>query len=313
MIAETPALRRACDGGSRKSFFALRLAGWTKRPAGRHNFTPGEAILAEVNVLVPFLKWAGGKRWLFSADFIERLPAYQRYIEPFLGGGAGFFALNPPTSILADINPELIELYRIVRNFPTKLSLALARHQAAHCSRHYYEVRASTPTGQVDRAARTLYLNRTCWNGLYRLNQAGLFNVPIGTKTAVLLATDDFSSISRRLKKAELLVRDFEDVVKLAKEGDLLFVDPPYTVHHNLNGFIKYNEKIFSWDDQVRLAAAVAQASRRGASVIVTNANHSSVRDLYSHLGCLEVAKRSSVISGKSSGRALTSELIVRI
>lgn len=263
--------------------------------------------------LAPFLKWAGGKRWLFTSEFIERLPQYNRYIEPFLGGGAGFFALNPPTSILADVNPELIELYRTIRDFPGELTEWLHRHQSAHSEAHYYEVRASVPADQIIRAARTLYLNRTCWNGLYRLNRAGEFNVPVGTKTAVIMPTDDFHSTASRLRNADLRVSDFEAVIADADDGDLVFVDPPYTVRHNMNGFVKYNEKMFSWADQVRLAAAVNDAAQRGASIVVTNADHASVRELYSGIGCFEVAQRASVISGKSSGRAPTSELIVRV
>ena len=263
--------------------------------------------------IAPFLKWAGGKRWLFAADFMQRLPTFDRYIEPFLGGGAGFFALAPKRAILSDVNSELIELYRTIRDFPEELKSCLIGHQASHCDEYYYEVRANVPEKQIERAARMLYLNRTCWNGLYRLNRAGQFNVPIGTKTNVLLPTDDFLAASNRLKNAELRVSDFETVLAEAGANDLVFVDPPYTVRHNMNGFVKYNERIFSWSDQVRLATTVDEAAKRGASVIVTNANHPSVRELYESFGHLEVAHRASVISGKSSGRTSTSELIVRI
>lgn len=269
--------------------------------------------MSETGVMLPFLKWAGGKRWLFDSEFRSSLPPYRRYIEPFLGGGAGFFALQPSTAVLSDVNPELIDLYTVVRDNPQALQTHLAAHQARHCPDYYYAVRQDVPFDDIERAARTLYLNRTCWNGLYRLNREGSFNVPIGTKTAIVLPTDDFIRASMLLGRVELLQSDFEPVVDRATSGDLLFVDPPYTVKHNLNGFVKYNEKVFSWADQVRLRDAIARAAGRGAAIILTNADHASVRELYQGLGSLDAVARASVISGKTSGRTATSELLVRL
>jgi DNA adenine methylase len=260
--------------------------------------------------VLPFLKWAGGKRWLFDQEFINGLPAFEQYIEPFLGGGAGFFALNPKKAILSDINANLIELYEVVRDHPSDLEKSLAAHQAAT---YYYEVRSANPSTPILRAARMLYLNRTCWNGLYRLNKEGVFNVPIGTKTAVLLDTDDFTAASDALKNCELLACDFGVTIDKAVSGDLVFVDPPYTVKHNLNGFVKYNENIFRWQDQIRLRDAIFDASERGAAIILTNANHHSIKDLYKDFGEHVEISRCSVISGKSSGRADVTELVVRL
>lgn len=263
--------------------------------------------------MTPFLKWAGGKRWLFNKPFIETLPPHRRYIEPFLGGGAGFFAIKPTVALLSDVNVELISLYEVIRDDHVALKDALSVHQERHCSTYYYEVREEEPADKVARAARMLYLNRTCWNGLYRLNRTGKFNVPIGTKTMVLQPSDDFSSTSALLSRATLRSCDFAETIDEATEGDLLFVDPPYTVKHDNNGFVKYNEHIFSWKDQERLKAAIVGAVGRGASVIVTNANHDSVKDLYSGIGRSSVVDRASVISGKSAGRSAVSELLVRI
>jgi len=261
----------------------------------------------------PFLKWAGGKRWLFTSSFIEKLPPFRRYIEPFLGGGAGFFALQPNSAIISDINSDLIELYRLLRDEPEAMGLAMSEHQEKHSKEYYYSMRAALPSDPVGRAARTLYLNRTCWNGLYRLNRKGEFNVPIGTKNSIVIPGEDFGAISRILQKAEIHAQDFEKTIECAQEGDLLFVDPPYTVKHNINGFVKYNESIFSWSDQLRLRDALDSARRRGASIIVTNADHASVKELYSDLGALSSVSRSSVISGKSTGRATITELMVVI
>lgn len=135
--------------------------------------------------MLPFLKWAGGKRWLFTFDFLGSLPSHERYIEPFLGGGAGFFALKPKNALLADLNPDLINAYSVVRDNPRELRIALEEHQSRHSDDHYYAVRASKPDDALGRGARFLYLNRACWNGLYRVNQLGNFNVPKGTKTSM--------------------------------------------------------------------------------------------------------------------------------
>ena len=163
----------------------------------------------------------------------------------------------------------------------------------------------------VKRAARLIYLNRTCWNGLYRVNRQGEFNVPIGTKTQVLLESDCFSAISDQLRMTEIRHSDFEATIDEASVGDLVFVDPPYTVKHNLNGFLKYNDKIFSWQDQVRLRDAVDRASGRGAYIVVTNANHKSLRDLYAGFSQAPLA-RQSVLSGLAKSRGLTEELLIR-
>jgi DNA adenine methylase len=263
-------------------------------------------------ILLPFLKWAGGKRW-FAERCMHLVPeTFERYIEPFLGSGAMFFALRPKQAILSDLNTDLINCYRAVRDAPMAISDMLTAHHANHSEDHYYKVRADKPDEPVMRAAWFLYLNRTCWNGLYRVNRKNEFNVPIGTKSAVVLHSDDFVASSRILRRAELENRDFEQTLALAGAGDFVFVDPPYTVKHNLNGFVKYNDKIFSWADQVRLRDAVVEAARRGASVLVTNANHASIREIYDGVGCMEVARRASVLAANSKHRVQTDELVIR-
>lgn len=260
----------------------------------------------------PFLKWAGGKRWLFTPDFLASLPKYERYIEPFVGGGAGFFKIEPENAIISDVNHDLITLYRVVRDRHKDLERALEVHQCLHSSSYYYMVREQDPENEIERAARFLYLNRTCWNGLYRLNRQGKFNVPIGTKDKVLFDDDDFLRASEILSRADIRHSDFEAVVDEAVEGDLLFLDPPYTVAHNMNGFVKYNEKIFSWNDQIRLRDSVLRAIERGAMVILTNADHESVREIYDGIGWGCSVERPSIISGKSEGRCGVTEFLMR-
>jgi DNA adenine methylase len=260
----------------------------------------------------PFLKWAGGKRWLVSSH-AQLLPkTFNRYYEPFLGGGAIFFSLRPADSTLSDLNQELIDCYIAIRDECDSVERLLADHHVKHCKQHYLEVRSSKPEGPVERAARMIYLNRTCWNALYRVNLKGEFNVPIGTKQNVLLPSDNFSDVSSALKNSIICHRDFETIVDEAHKGDFIFADPPYTVKHNFNGFVKYNEKIFQWSDQVRLSKCLIRASNRGCKILLTNANHQSIVDLYE--GCFEFIplERNSVIAASSSKRGKYEELIIR-
>lgn len=259
----------------------------------------------------PFLKWAGGKRWLFESGQFT-LPHFNgKYIEPFLGGGAVFFQNRPKKAVLSDANARLIELYMAVRDHVEELEEKLQEHADKHSAEYYYEIRAKKFKKLVSRAAQFLYLNRTCWNGLYRENSKGQFNVPIGTKQTVIFETDDFPAWSQALKNTRLEHRDFELAINEAEKGDFIFVDPPYTVMHNLNGFVKYNQNIFAWEDQLRLRSALERAYTRGAHFAMTNADHESVRELYNGFGHHKQLRRYSVIAGKSSHRAQSSELLV--
>jgi len=261
--------------------------------------------------ITPFLKWAGGKRW-FVSGFNDLIPRnFDRYIEPFLGGGAVFFHLQPKVALLGDSNRELIETYSAIRNSWRNVLRYLHIHHRRHSRDYYYKIREKIPKTKAERAARFIYLNRTCWNGLYRVNLQGEFNVPIGSKMDVLYAEDDFRAISKLLKNVDLFSCDFEDLVDDARGGDLVFVDPPYTVRHNKNAFIKYNEKLFSWWDQERLYYAVKRAKKRGAKIIGTNAFHHSVKSLYKGEFELKRLSRASSISSKNESRARYDELLI--
>lgn len=261
---------------------------------------------------VPFLKWAGGKRWLVD-NHVELVDIKcKRYIEPFLGSGAVFFKLAPKKAILADKNPELIDTFTAIRDDWQKVGEHLQVHQRHHNKAYYYRIRDQKPRSEAGKAAQFIYLNRTCWNGLYRVNLKGKFNVPKGTKSNVVLDTDSFESIAKLLKGAELVASDFEDVIDKAEYDDFVFVDPPYTVKHNNNAFLKYNEHLFSWADQKRLRDCIAAAYFRGARIVVTNAYHSSIRNLYKGIGRHEKLTRASVISGNSNGRGDFEEIVIR-
>lgn len=272
-----------------------------------------QKLTAQTNneILIPFLKWAGGKRWL-TASYSKLLDVkFDRYIEPFLGGGAVFFFLKPQNAILSDVNPDLVNCYQAIKADFSSVEKILRRHQRLHSTSYYYRERATQRRSRFERAAQFLYLNRTCWNGLYRVNLEGTFNVPIGTKDKVLMPSDNFSGVSECLQLVSLYTQDFEDTIDLAGEGDFIFADPPYTVKHNFNGFVKYNESIFSWDDQRRLHASLLRAKNRGAKILLTNADHESVRNLYKGFGRLQKLSRHSVLSGDPNFRGVATELSV--
>lgn len=261
----------------------------------------------------PFLKWAGGKRWLVK-NYNHLFPThFERYIEPFLGSGSVFFYLQPDKAILADSNASLIEAYQAIKDDWRRVRKELVNHHRLHSKTHYYRVRSATFRSPFTRAAQFIYLNRTCWNGLYRVNLKGEFNVPIGTKQDVIMESDDFEGVARALQGAKVLHSDFESIIARAKKGDLVFVDPPYTVQHNLNNFIKYNERLFHWNDQIRLRNCVIRAKARGAQIIVSNAYHKSVRVLYGAFGELHRVKRHSILAADSARRKVCEELIVII
>lgn len=261
--------------------------------------------------LRPFLKWAGGKRWL-AQRYLHLFPSsFIQYIEPFIGSGAIYFSLAPEYAVLSDSNEELINAYEQVRDNWRAIQAGLRAAHARHSEEFYYDVRRSVPSNEIEKAIRFIYLNRTCWNGLYRVNRSGNFNVPIGTKSKVDM-DDDFASLSSCLKKSVLAKLDFEASMEHAGSRDLIYVDPPYTVRHNNNGFVKYNEVIFSWADQIRLRDAVRSAIRRGAFVIVSNADHPSIRELYSGMGEIIGLSRASVISGLGEGRGRYGEVLIR-
>jgi len=259
----------------------------------------------------PFLKWAGGKRWLISRHAIIFPDNFNNYIEPFLGSGAVFFKLRPTSAILADINKDLIDTYSAIKEDWQKVIMRLQKHQKLFNKDYYYKIRKGKPTNIYDKAARLIFLNRTCWNGLYRVNLKGEFNVPIGTKTDIVREDDDFEIISKTLKNAHLYNSDFETIIDKSRENDLIFVDPPYTVRHDDNGFIKYNEKLFSWDDQIRLRDCLKRAKERGSKIIVANAAHGSVKNLYEADFNLVEMQRHSIIAASSAKRKKCKELII--
>jgi DNA adenine methylase len=224
-----------------------------------------------------------------------------------------FFHTLPRRSVLADINEELICTYRAVRDDPVKVARILRRHDVT--AETYHRIRKSEPKRSEARAARFLYLNRTAFGGIYRLNLGGAFNVPYGggERTPELLwKTDILQAASKALRLARLKVSDFELIVDSAGAGDVIYCDPTYTVAHDNNGFIRYNERNFLWSDQERLAVAAFRAAGRGAMVIITNAHHASIKRLYRGAR-FETLSRVSTVTPHSELRRSVEELLICI
>lgn len=230
-----------------------------------------------------FLRWAGGKRWLSEhlSDYINCYE-FNRYFEPFLGGGSTFFSLRPKKSVLSDCNGELINTYVQVKLDYIGVERSLRKLPNTEDS--YKQIRESIPLSEIERAARFIYLNRTCFNGLYRINQRGQFNVPYGGGDRgyeSLLTNQVLGIASKALQKSRIVCQDFESSLQKSGTGDIVYCDPAYTVAHNSNGFVRYNEKVFSWNDQCRLRDSAFSAASRGAIILVSNAAHESLMKLY--------------------------------
>jgi DNA adenine methylase len=168
----------------------------------------------------PFLKWVGGKRWLATRHDWLFPNTYNRYFEPFLGGGAVLFRLQPPSAYLSDANRDLISAYKAIKNDWKRILHLLKRHQAEHSYEYYYSIREIRCEDPVKEAARFIYLNRACFNGIYRVNRQGEFNVPKGSKETIVMTDDDFETTSRVLKRCRLVAQDFERAIALSAAND---------------------------------------------------------------------------------------------
>jgi DNA adenine methylase len=229
----------------------------------------------------PFLKWPGGKRWL--ADTVARLLSSSEgtYFEPFLGGGAVFFRIRPRRAVLTDSNDDLIHAFKTVRDAPDKLISSLTGLRINRST--FDRLRSANPTEASERAARFLYLNRTAFNGLYRVNQKGHFNVPFGCKPGTrLCSATHLLECSRLLAGSSITKAGFTQILPKIRRGQRAYLDPPFTTKHNANAFKRYNESLFSWADQIQLAMLANDMASRGVHVVVSNAFHSDVLRLYS-------------------------------
>ena len=235
------------------------------------------------NSAKPILKWAGGKTQMLG-DLLPKVPkSYGRYIEPFFGGGAMFFALQPENAIIADSNPELINMYRQVAENVDEVISCLKKYE--NSSEMFYAVREQDwmCLSKSEAAARTIFLNRTCFNGLYRVNKQGKFNVPYGKYTNPRICDEEGLKVaSEALKKAEILCGDYLLVLDhYAQAGDFVFLDPPYLPISEYADFKRYTKEQFYEEDHIELAKMIMRLQERGCHVVLTNSNHPLVHELY--------------------------------
>jgi DNA adenine methylase len=290
---------------------ALRRSDLPKQARALPGSTPGADPSA-----APIVKWAGGKTRLLD-ELVARSPrGYRRYFEPFLGGAALFFRLQPRSGILSDSNPDLINMYRCVAWNVEAVIRRLARHRAAHTEEHYYAVRErwNQPGGlaaDVDRAAAFIYLNKTCYNGLWRVNSRGRFNVPVGRYEAPSIYDPaSLRAASKVLQRAELSTAPFGEAVSAARAGDFVYFDPPYHPISDTARFTSYTSASFGPDDQRQLAEVARGLVRRGATVLISNSDARFVRDLYDGFR-IDVVDCARAINSKASARGPQRELLI--
>lgn len=259
----------------------------------------------------PFVKWVGGKSQLLEQLGRRAPKTFGRYFEPFVGGGALYFELKPTKAVLTDVNEELINAYLAIRDDVEGVIAALLGYR--YDEEMYYRVRAIDPAklAPTARAARTIYLNRTGFNGLYRVNKSGAFNVPFGRYSDPLICdAPNLRACAEQLAQAEIAVRPFDAVLDHARPGDFVYFDPPYFPLSETSEFTTYTASGFGLPQQKRLAAVAHALVAKKVHVMLSNADVATARRLYKGLKIAKVSAARSV-SATASGRAGVTELIV--
>lgn len=274
----------------------------------------------------PFLKWAGGKRQLlpYIKNYInENALDGVRFYEPFIGGGSLFFHLQHGNSVINDFNGEIVNCYKVIKRAPHKLIEQLKIHENNHSKEYFYQIRSLDRNGKlekmsdIEKAARTIYLNRTCYNGLYRVNRLGQFNTPIGRYVNPLICDEEnILEISRFLKRNRTIIRccDFVEAVNDANDGDWVYFDPPYDYENS--GFVGYVKEGFSHADLLRLKLTCDELIARGCQVLLSNNDTKFVRETFSSDNYeivyeTKIIKANRNINSKASKREKVDEVLI--
>ena len=251
----------------------------------------------------PFLKWAGGKTQMIP-DLLKFAPAkFNKYIEPFIGGGALYFNINHPKSIISDLNEELVITYKQVKENVFEVISVLDSY--INTEEFYYKIRSVSPSSLSDseRAARLIYLNKTCFNGLFRVNKKGDFNVPYGKRTGPFLNKQNLIGASEYMQDTEIYHLDYKETIKkYAKKGDFVFLDPPYQPVGKFSDFKRYTKEFFYENDQIELANIFKDLTNKGCHVMLTNSDHPFILDLYKEFH-IETIETKRLISSNSNTR----------
>ena len=258
----------------------------------------------------PFLRWAGGKRWFLKElkEFVN-INNFNSYHEPFIGGGSVFFYLSPQKGFISDFNEELINSYNSIKNNPEEIIELIQKYKKT--KEEYYFIRNKKFNSDFEKAAQFIYLNQMSFNGIYRVNLKGEYNVPYGYRNSYNFDLENIRTVSIALKNIEIIHQDFEKSIDNVKKGDLVFLDPPYTVTHNTNGFIHYNQKLFSINDQYRLSNTINYIKEIGAFYILTNAAHQKIKEIFSNGDKMIEIERACLIGGKNAERGKFTEIII--
>lgn len=267
----------------------------------------------------PFLKWAGGKRQLLE-QFNDFFPEnYSVYYEPMVGGGAVFFHLAPHKAVLNDTNEDLIKAFKVVRDNAEKLIEILKIYEEKHNEDFYYETRDNfnefkkkgKESQQIKLVAQLIYLNHTCFNGLYRVNQSGEFNVPIGSyRNPTISDEENLRKVSKILQDVELMCGDFENILPLVNSNDFVYFDPPYHPINKTSNFTEYAKNGFIEKDQVRLASFFEILDKKGVKLMLSNSNSKFIRELYKDFS-IHVVKANRSINSKGDQRGKIKEIVV--
>ena len=254
------------------------------------------------NLTNPILKWAGGKRQLIP-ELKKYIPIkFNKYVEPFMGGGALYFYLKHENSIINDNNPEIINLYKEISKRPNLIIEELKKY--INNEKFFYALRASSPDTNLRKAARTIFLNRTCFNGLYRVNKKGEFNVPYGkSKNVNFIDAKNLLLASKILKKTKIYNQDYKLIFKkFCKKKDFVFLDPPYLPISKYSDFKRYTKEQFYLKDHIELSENFKQLDKKGCYLILTNSNNEIIKKLYRGFK-IKIIKTKRNINSKGSKR----------
>lgn len=267
--------------------------------------------------LKPFVKWVGGKRDVIKKHLHKLLPeSFNEYYEPFVGGGAMFLYLKPSTAYVNDINKELMTTYEQIKQNHKSLINKLDEYKKNHCEDEYYIIREKKPSNKLETAARFIYLNKTCFNGVYRVNSKGKFNVPFNGKTISnlnLYDKDNFINLSKYFSKNKIhfSCEDYLSFLDKPNRGDFVFVDSPYDYEDNINGFVSYNKKGFDKQDQINLANKLIELDKNGVLFMATNNKTSLVCNLYKCFKIREIKTNRNVNSNGKNRKDVATEVVI--
>ncbi|MBI2671929.1 DNA adenine methylase [Candidatus Woesearchaeota archaeon] len=270
------------------------------------------------NFKIPtIVKWAGGKKQL-----IEQLKEFfpekiDRYFEPFVGGGAVLFYVlqnfNPKETVISDINEELINCYKVIKYNVEDLILKLQFHRKHHSKDYYYNIRELKPEilSDIERASRTIYLNKTCFNGLYRVNSRGQFNVPIGSyKNPQIFSEQELRFISKLLKNVKIKVMSFEKILDFVKQEDFVYFDPPYYPLEKGKSFTSYTKEKFLEKEQEKLKEIFKELNKKRCNVMLSNSDTIFIKNLYKEFN-INIVKANRMINCDATKRGKINEIII--